>query len=105
MGRRRMLRVLGIGVATAGLAACGTQASGSSTTTAASASDTSSEIPEETAGNLAQVSLDGDNVFGDDGGALQLASVTGDVASGYTVTLNVGVDTTTSAGGPGAPTG
>jgi protocatechuate 3,4-dioxygenase beta subunit len=264
MGRRRMLRVLGIGVATAGLAACGTQASGSSatsTTTAASAtdtSDTSSEIPEETAGpypgdgsngpdvleqsgivrsdirssfgeasgtaegvpmtlelviqdlanggaafegvavyvwhcdregrysmysegvtdenylrgvqiagadgkvtftsifpacytgrwphihfevypdeasitdtanviatsqvalpkdvcdtvyaesgyeqsisNLAQLSLDSDNVFGDDGGALQLATVTGDVSGGYTVTLNVGVDTTTEAGGGG----
>jgi hypothetical protein len=34
---------------------------------------------EQSVGNLAQVSLDGDNVFG--------------------------VDTTTSAGGPGAPTG
>lgn len=48
------------------------------------------------------MSLSGDNVFGDDSGALQLATVTGDVTSGYTVTLNVGVNTTTtpSAGAP-----
>jgi hypothetical protein len=60
--------------------------------------------------NLAQLSLDSDNVFGDDGGAAQLATVTGDVASGYTVTLAVGVDTgTTPTGGQlsgdGAPSG
>ncbi|MBW6434856.1 3,4-dioxygenase subunit beta [Actinoplanes hulinensis] len=70
--------------------------------------------------DLAQVSLDGDNVFGDDSGALQLATVTGDAMSGYTVTLEVGVDTTTTptggrltgdgvpsgappSGGPGGP--
>ena len=45
--------------------------------------------------NLAQVSLDSDNVFGDDGGVSQLGAVTGDVAGGFTVTLDVGVDTTT----------
>lgn len=57
---------------------------------------------EDSVSNLSRVSLDSDNVFGDDGGAAQLATVTGDVASGYTVTLAVGVDTTTeSAGGPG----
>ncbi|MGK5115018.1 MULTISPECIES: intradiol ring-cleavage dioxygenase [unclassified Geodermatophilus] len=60
--------------------------------------------------NLAQLSLDSDNVFGDDGGAAQLATVTGDVAGGYTVTLAVGVDTgTTPTGGQlsgdGAPSG
>jgi protocatechuate 3,4-dioxygenase beta subunit len=55
--------------------------------------------------NLAQLSLDGDNVFGDDGGASQLATVTGDVAGGYTVTLAVGVDTTTTPTGGGAPGG
>ncbi len=49
--------------------------------------------------NLARVSLDSDNVFSDDGGASQLATVTGDVAAGYTVTLTVGVDATTDAGG------
>ncbi|TCI98975.1 intradiol ring-cleavage dioxygenase [Aeromicrobium sp. IC_218] len=40
--------------------------------------------------NLAQVSLDSDNVFGD-GHALQLATVTGSVASGYAATLRVPV--------------
>jgi protocatechuate 3,4-dioxygenase beta subunit len=60
--------------------------------------------------NLSKVSLDSDNVFGDDGGASQLATVTGDVTSGYTVHLAVGVDTaTTPTGGQltgdGAPGG
>jgi protocatechuate 3,4-dioxygenase beta subunit len=56
---------------------------------------------EDSVANLARVSLGGDNVFGDDGGASQLATVTGDVTNGYTVTLAVGVDTTTEAGGGG----
>jgi protocatechuate 3,4-dioxygenase beta subunit len=60
--------------------------------------------------NLAQLSLDTDNVFGDDGGAGQLATVTGDVTTGYTVSLPVGVDTTTTPtggqlAGDGAPAG
>ena len=60
--------------------------------------------------NLAQLSLDTDNVFGDDGGASQLATVEGDVSSGYTVALTVGVDTTTTPtggqlSGDGAPSG
>jgi protocatechuate 3,4-dioxygenase beta subunit len=60
--------------------------------------------------NLAQLSLDSDNVFGDDGGASQLATVTGDVSGGYTVSLAVGVDTTTTPtggqlSGDGAPSG
>ena len=46
--------------------------------------------------NLSQLSLDSDNVFGDDGGALQLATVTGDVTQGYQVELTVGVDTATT---------
>jgi protocatechuate 3,4-dioxygenase beta subunit len=46
--------------------------------------------------NLARVTLQSDNVFRDDGGASQLATVTGDVAGGYTVALSVGVDTTTT---------
>jgi protocatechuate 3,4-dioxygenase beta subunit len=50
--------------------------------------------------NLAGVSLTSDNVFGDDGGMTQLATVRGDVTSGYTVSLTVGVDTrTTPTGG------
>jgi protocatechuate 3,4-dioxygenase beta subunit len=61
--------------------------------------------------NLARVSLADDNVFGDDDGASQLGTVTGDVTDGYTVTLTVGVDTGTEptsgpapgGGGDGAP--
>jgi protocatechuate 3,4-dioxygenase beta subunit len=60
--------------------------------------------------NLAQVSLDDDNVFGEDSGALQLATVTGTPMSGLAVTLEVGVDTTTTpaggqSSGDGAPSG
>jgi len=57
--------------------------------------------------NLSQVSLQSDNVFGDDGGVSQLATVTGGGATGYSVSLAVGVDTTTTpavggaGGGPG----
>ncbi|MEU0463059.1 intradiol ring-cleavage dioxygenase [Amycolatopsis sp. NPDC006131] len=59
---------------------------------------------EDSVANLRKVSLSSDNVFGDDGGASQLATVTGDVTGGYTVSLAVRVDTQTtpSAGaGPG----
>lgn len=45
---------------------------------------------ESSVRNLAQVSLDSDNVFGD-GHALQLATVTGSVRSGYAATLRVPV--------------
>lgn len=65
---------------------------------------------EQSVVNLAQLSLDSDNVFGDDGGVSQLATVSGDVASGYVVALAVGVDTNTTPtggrnGGDGAPAG
>ena len=50
---------------------------------------------EQSATNLSQVSLEGDNVFGDDSGASQLGTVTGNVDSGLTVSLVVGVDTNT----------
>jgi protocatechuate 3,4-dioxygenase beta subunit len=65
---------------------------------------------EASVSNLSRVSLTGDNVFGDDGGASQLATVTGDATSGYTVRLAVGVDTSTTPtggglGGDGAPSG
>jgi len=56
---------------------------------------------EASVSNLSRVSLAGDNVFGDDGGASQLATVTGDVESGYTVTLPVRIDTTTTPTGGG----
>jgi protocatechuate 3,4-dioxygenase beta subunit len=51
---------------------------------------------EASVSNLAEVSLSDDNVFGDDGGASQLAGVTGDVTAGYAVTLPVRIDTTTT---------
>lgn len=60
---------------------------------------------EASVANLAGVSLDGDGVFGDDGGASQLATVTGDVTGGVTVSLTAGVDTTTTPSGAGAPAG
>ncbi len=60
---------------------------------------------ERSVSNLSRVSLGGDNVFGNDGGASQLGTVTGDVTSGYTVRLAVGVDTTTTPTGGGAPGG
>jgi protocatechuate 3,4-dioxygenase beta subunit len=58
---------------------------------------------ESSVANLARLSLDSDNVFGDDGGARQLATVSGSVSAGYTVSLAVGVDTTTTPTGGGRP--
>jgi protocatechuate 3,4-dioxygenase beta subunit len=60
---------------------------------------------ESSISTFASVSLDGDTVFGDDGGASQLAAVSGDVSSGYTVALPVAVDTTTTPTGGGVPGG
>ena len=57
---------------------------------------------EKSVTNLAQVTLASDNVFSDDGGELQLATVTGSVKAGYGITLDVPIDTTTTAGGGGA---
>ena len=54
---------------------------------------------------LARVSLRTDNVFGDDGGVSQLGTVTGSVASGYRVSLEVGVDTATEPAAGQAPGG
>ncbi|HEY5980563.1 MAG TPA: intradiol ring-cleavage dioxygenase [Microlunatus sp.] len=59
---------------------------------------------EQSVGNLAQLTLESDNVFGDDGAAHQLAAMTGDVARGYVATLTAPVDTSTaptSGGGGG----
>ena len=53
---------------------------------------------EQSVRALQQVSLSSDGVFGEDSGALQLGTVTGDVDSGYAVTLAVGVDTRTAPG-------
>ena len=64
---------------------------------------------EQSVENMAQLTLQSDNVFGDDAGAAQLGSVDGDVTSGYTVELTVPVDPTATstggAGGAGAPPG
>jgi protocatechuate 3,4-dioxygenase beta subunit len=61
---------------------------------------------EDSVGTMSEVTLTSDNVFGDDGAASQLGTVTGDVTSGYNVSLAVGVDTTTTpsaGGGRGGP--
>jgi protocatechuate 3,4-dioxygenase beta subunit len=46
---------------------------------------------EQSVSNLSRVSLTRDNVFGDDGGVSQLATLTGDVPGGYTAALTVGL--------------
>jgi len=46
---------------------------------------------EASVGNLAETSLEDDNVFSDDGGASQMPTVTGDVESGFVIGLPVGV--------------
>jgi protocatechuate 3,4-dioxygenase beta subunit len=60
---------------------------------------------ERSVGNLSQVTLATDNVFGDDGGVHELGAVTGDVTSGYTVSLTAPVDTTTTPTAGSAPAG
>lgn len=66
---------------------------------------------ERSVTNFAQTPLDGDNVFGDDGGESQLATAAGSADSGYTVTLRVPVDSTAvsspseAPGTDGAPAG
>ena len=46
---------------------------------------------EQSVRNMGQVSLERDNVFGDDGGAHELGTIEGSVESGFTVTLTVPV--------------
>jgi protocatechuate 3,4-dioxygenase beta subunit len=46
---------------------------------------------EQSVSNLSQTSLSTDNVFGDDSGIHQIASMSGDVAGGYTAALTIGV--------------
>ena len=67
---------------------------------------------EQSVESMSQVSLGGDNVFGDDAGVSQTASVEGDVGSGLTVELVVPVDPTSQSSGgagggapPGGPPG
>jgi protocatechuate 3,4-dioxygenase beta subunit len=57
-------------------------------------------------GNLSKVSLATDGVFGDDGGARELAVLTGTAANGFVGNLNVTVSNTVkSSGGAGGPVG
>jgi protocatechuate 3,4-dioxygenase beta subunit len=46
---------------------------------------------EQSVRNMSQTSLASDNVFGDDGGIHQLATVTGDATSGFVANLTIGV--------------
>ncbi len=46
---------------------------------------------DQSVANLAQLSLTSDNVFGDDGGVRELATVTGNAGAGYTIALTVPV--------------
>src|SRR5699024_4795557 len=54
---------------------------------------------------LSAITLDDDNVFGDDGGEHQLATISGDTDSGYVASLDVPVDTETEPSGGAAPAG
>lgn len=55
--------------------------------------------------NLSHITLASDNVFGDDSAASQLAAISGDATGGYTATLVVRVDTTTTPTAGSAPSG
>ncbi|MFV0373549.1 intradiol ring-cleavage dioxygenase [Microbacterium sp.] len=55
--------------------------------------------------NLSRITLASDNVFGNDQGALQLATTSGSVATGYTAAMTVRVDTGTAPAAGGAPGG
>jgi hypothetical protein len=47
---------------------------------------------EQSVQNLSRLSLQSDMVFGDDGGVHQLGTMSGDVATGYAVSLTVPVN-------------
>ena len=55
--------------------------------------------------NLSNVSLDDDNVFGDDGGEHQMATISGDTDKGYVASLDVPVDAGTEPTGGAEPGG
>jgi protocatechuate 3,4-dioxygenase beta subunit len=46
---------------------------------------------EQSVRNASQISLQSDNVFGDDGGIHQIATMSGSVDAGYTASLTIGV--------------
>lgn len=58
---------------------------------------------EDSVAHLAQLSLETDIVFGDDGGGRQLGTATGSADAGYAIALSVGVDTGTAPSGGAAP--
>lgn len=60
---------------------------------------------EQSVTNQAQITLQSDNVFGDDGGIHQIAAVSGDLTAGYKATLTVPIDTTTTPTAGAAPAG
>ncbi|KAF2777757.1 intradiol ring-cleavage dioxygenase [Streptomyces sp. OM5714] len=60
---------------------------------------------ESSVKNLSQLTLKTDNVFGDDGGVHQLATMSGSVEDGYTAKLTVPIDTGTEPTGGNAPGG
>lgn len=62
-------------------------------------------VYDGSAENLSNVSLDDDNVFGDDGGEHQMATISGDTDKGYVASLDVPVDTGTEPTGGAAPGG
>jgi protocatechuate 3,4-dioxygenase beta subunit len=63
---------------------------------------------EQSETNMSRISLATDMVFRDDLAAREMATVTGDVTSGYAATLTISVDPAgeeTGGGGPGGPGG
>ncbi|MEJ6550717.1 intradiol ring-cleavage dioxygenase [Corynebacterium sp. USCH3] len=64
-----------------------------------------SSVYDGSSDNLSQITLDTDNVFGEDAGALQMATISGDADSGYIASLTVRVDTGTEPTGGAAPAG
>jgi len=68
LGRRQLLRAFGIGAATLGLAACGNDSGSTSTSAGATSASTSSgEIPDETAGPYPGDGSNGPNVLSESG--------------------------------------
>ncbi len=59
---------------------------------------------EQSVANLSRLTLDSDNVFGDDGGVHQMGALTGDL-KGYSATLAVPIDISTTPTGGNAPRG
>jgi protocatechuate 3,4-dioxygenase beta subunit len=118
VGRRQVLRVLGLGAAAVGLAACGDDGtSGGTTATAstsasagstASPSTSSSEIPDETAGPYPGDGSNGPDVLGEDGVVRSdIRSSFGEAsgtAEGVPMTLELVIQDLANGGAPSAGT-